>query len=193
MNVKTIALDKGKARELFDRYKAVPKCRKTPEDEAIQSALRQVGHGKIVLDIVSAFKQTGLNSNGLPQLAICRADFLSVRITLTNEGSAMFHQHRHGYHLNRYDVRLPLGTFEVGHGTDSWNARVAASPFIPAYLRPEHALKNYHLLWEAVWTADPPRDPYLLRKLHGSLYVVLAEWDLTEIEMAAMRGRVRMG
>jgi len=36
-----------------------------------------------------------------------------------------------------------------------------------------------------------PRDPYLLRRLgKGDLWLVVAAWDLTEVERAALQSRV---
>ncbi|TWT34974.1 hypothetical protein KOR42_53530 [Thalassoglobus neptunius] len=35
-------------------------------------------------------------------------------------------------------------------------------------------------------TMTPPGDPYLLKKISGEFYAVLAEWDLTELEKAVM-------
>jgi len=38
--------------------------------------------------------------------------------------------------------------------------------------------------------AAAPRDPMLLRRLGGDLWLVVAHWDLTEVERAAMATRV---
>lgn len=37
----------------------------------------------------------------------------------------------------------------------------------------------------------PPGDPLLLKHLAGTLYAVLAVWDLTELERAVFGGRMR--
>lgn len=64
-------------------------------------------------------------------------------------------------------------------------------PLIPVHLRPRHALDNYHVLWEAEWSRVVPRDPYLLRRIgNADLWLVLAAWDLTEVERAALATRV---
>lgn len=68
-------------------------------------------------------------------------------------------------------------------------------PMVPADVRPSGNLKYYFVLWEVEqWsdtslTAVPDRDPYLLQHLAGDLYIVVAEWDLTELERAIMTGR----
>jgi hypothetical protein len=48
----------------------------------------------------------------------------------------------------------------------------------------------YHVLWDAVWTPEPPIDPLLLKHCGGSLYAIVAAWDLTPLEQAVMRGRI---
>ncbi len=52
------------------------------------------------------------------------------------------------------------------------------------------------ILWEVKrWssqriTAEPDRDPLLLRQIGGDLYAIMAQWDLTELERLVMRGRI---
>lgn len=43
---------------------------------------------------------------------------------------------------------------------------------------------------EAQWRPVPPVDPFLLKHLGGTLYVVLAQWDLTPLEQAVLAGRL---
>lgn len=53
------------------------------------------------------------------------------------------------------------------------------------------------ILWEVERWADDPirsnpdRDPYLLRRVSDDMFEVLAEWDLTPLEMAIMQDRAR--
>ena len=62
---------------------------------------------------------------------------------------------------------------------------------MPIHLRPKRGLANYHVLWEAEWTPSPPRDPFLLRRIgKADLWLVVAQWDLTEVERAALATRV---
>jgi hypothetical protein len=39
------------------------------------------------------------------------------------------------------------------------------------------------------WTRVPPRDPALLRHIRGDLWVVLAVWDLTDLERLVLSQR----
>jgi hypothetical protein len=64
-------------------------------------------------------------------------------------------------------------------------------PLVPLPLRPKRALTNYHVLWEAEWRRAVPVDPLLLRRLgKGDLWLVVAQWDLTPVEVAALSTRV---
>jgi hypothetical protein len=62
-------------------------------------------------------------------------------------------------------------------------------PLIPAPLMPKISLAYFHILWGAVWKEVPPTDPYLLRHLGGTLFSIVAAWDLTAVERAAMSRR----
>jgi len=73
--------------------------------------------------------------------------------------------------------------------TTRWNHE-AAVPLIPVHLRPKAALSNYHILWEAEWTKRYPVDPYLLRRFGGDAWLVVAAWDLTDVERAVMGSRL---
>jgi hypothetical protein len=45
---------------------------------------------------------------------------------------------------------------------------------------------QYHILWEAEWRNRPSRDPFLLEKINGNMYRILAAWDITPVEAAAI-------
>ena len=76
---------------------------------------------------------------------------------------------------------------------DAWRSRgYAMVPMVPADVRPETGqLKDWFVLWEVEQWHDnrhtePPRDPFLLKHIGGTLYAILAEWDLTEVERSIM-------
>jgi hypothetical protein len=76
-------------------------------------------------------------------------------------------------------------------GNTSWRNAEAIVPIVPLGERPKRALANYHILWEAEWTKAVPIDPFLLRRIGKSdMWLVLAMWDLTEVERAALTARL---
>jgi len=60
-------------------------------------------------------------------------------------------------------------------------------PTIPFHLRPNGDAANYFILWEVEkWeeyrNAPAPGDPLLLERIAHPIYVVVAQWDLSELE-----------
>jgi hypothetical protein len=52
------------------------------------------------------------------------------------------------------------------------------------------ALRNYHILWEPDWELQPPPpDPFLLKRVSHDLYAIVAQWDLSPIELQVLGRR----
>lgn len=197
MDLATVTMEPEAAKLLYEEYLALG-SRTTAEDVAIKASYREIMRGHPLLDIEKAIPAGGHDELGRPLLAFARADEAEIvcrRSGLWIEGS---------HHSGIGDLSM------FPSGTSSWD-RVAASrhldliaaefdgwpvmpkdwwalvPTIPAALRPRGDLSRYHIIWEAEWMASSklrvaPRDPALLRHITGSLYAVLAVWDLTEVE-----------
>lgn len=93
-----------------------------------------------------------------------------------------------------------LKTDEDKVGARRWfkTTYATAVPEIPFHLRPNGDVSKYFILWEvAEWRGvyhppRAPRDPFLLERIAHPVYVVVAQWDLTELEqrlLEAFRGR----
>jgi hypothetical protein len=165
-------------------------------------------HGGKVVDVPESFKKIGLNADGDPKLAICRADAKVCWARKRDDGSIKFQAERLNYKVvkSNGDIVLPAKTFTwpIIEAPANWNPNVmvkqikrqeikAPVPIIPANLLGvvKHNLANYHILWEVeTWEPIPPKDPILLRQLTPNLFAVLATWDLTELERAIIRGRL---
>lgn len=189
MQVPTITMPADKAKEAYDQYRTAAKAGGTnKEDRAIMLGYKALASGKSILNLFDAFKVTGIGNDDRPRLAVARADLHHVyartywngRIVLSSRSD--FRRYR-GYWFQE----IPEGFLpRVERSADG----VAVVPLIPPSVRPSSGLENYQILWEAAWQ-DVPTDPFLLRKLDGSLYVILAVWDLTDLERAVLRGRLR--
>lgn len=188
MNVQTITMSKKDALEAFRAYRKAVRERHSAEDVALMRGYKALAKGRQVLDVHDTFQRAGVDARGRPRLAISRADLGRVEMYYYRDGSARFSRRR-GYHWQKgetfYRVLLPAGTLPANRASGDASAVV---PIIPPRFRPVHALRGYHVLWEAEWE-DVPRDPMLLKHLSGALYAVLAAWDLTELERAVLRGR----
>lgn len=145
------------------------------EENDMRAAYRAMSLGQRVIVMPSALKKAGFNEHGLPVLALAQAH----------------------WEWCQYDCHAGLSRFMDGAckieiqtgGRDVWRYQHRALvPPIPPRFRPEK-LYDYHVLWEAVWEKAPPDDPILLKKVSDSVYVVLAQWDITDVERAVLEGR----
>jgi hypothetical protein len=199
MNVNTIIIPKNEALAKLADYKALNQSQKTREDERLQSLYQAVSKGARVVNIASAFKQAGLNQKGQPKLAISRADWKTVhfhpRRCIINgdrsftpyynlEGAGLFTDTpRFVERAYQKSISVPGHTFSTDLTRSNLKSRV---PHIPPSIRPKIHLRNYHILFEVQNWEEYPVDPFLLRRIDGYLYVVEAEWELTELEASIL-------
>lgn len=200
MNVNTIEISKDEALMKLTQYKALNAKQKTFEDRRLQSLYQAVSKGNSrVINVTEAFRQTGLNDKGEPRLAIARADWKTVyfyperTFRWTQEGNRRTYnswqrvtgagsftdmpQFQEGAYSKT--IALPGETFPNGLVTKNLRSSV---PHIPPNIRPQIALSNFHILFEVENWKTYPVDPYLLRRIEGNLFVVVAEWELTDLE-----------
>jgi hypothetical protein len=151
------------------------------------SAYQKLAQGRLVIKALESIVSAGVNDKGLPKLAIARADATICHLSIHGNGAAAMAKARWSRRNNTTTFNFPTGTFNGA----VWKHAEAVVPIVPLHLRPKRAMQNYHVLFEADWTKAPPHDPFLLRRLgKGDLWVVLAMWDLTEVEKAALTARL---
>lgn len=186
MQVHPVKIDRGKARELYRTYQQ-HRERHTPADREIAAIYRRIAQGQTVIRAFDSIRAAGLNEEGLPRLALARADEKFCECRVQNEGTqgiATFEPRDYARSRNR---KFQVSGFA---GPVEWKKAEAIVPLIPVHLRPTFALSNYHILWEAEWSRIYPMDPYLLRRFGGDAWLVVAAWDLTEVERAVMAQRL---
>lgn len=192
MKVETLNVDRSKARELHALYHQHRKD-ETAMDAEIRQAYRLIGQGRMIIRALESIAAAGQKEDGTPKLAICNAAERRCRLLQRRDGSAiMFRDNRRP--INNTDktnvFRFPAGTFPymplAGQNDCGSRDRTAIVPMIPPHLRPRKAIESYHILWEAEWSRVVPVDPMLLRRLTGDMWLVVAAWDLTDVERAAM-------
>lgn len=202
MNATTLEMNRWDAKAKVREYAQAVK--NNPRDAACRAGLaafRALARGKRIVDVAQAIAQGGADAKGFPKLALARANWAECWFKACSAGDAT---------STRYDVffsrdRFPsIANWRVDGASGSklhlvppagaarLNLREKARarvPIIPPGLRPK-SLAHYSILFEAEWDHVEPVDPFLLQYLAGSLYVVLAAWDLTPIE-AAIFGATR--
>lgn len=193
METKHLIVDREEARELWRKYKSHQHY-SAPIDREIQRTYQLIAQGRVVIRALESIKEAGLNTQMLPNLAIVRADAAECWLRLATDGSARFSDLNEWSddRATRHHIHFPAGTFPgVKKSRGRSDAAKALVPIIPIHLRPRRGLANYHILFEAEWERVVPRDPYLLRRIgKGDMWLVVAAWDLTEIERAALATRL---
>jgi hypothetical protein len=189
MNVPLIEMPVEEAKAAFHEYRRAVWAQHREDDVALMRGYKALAKGQQVLDLENVMRTAGLDEQGRPRLAICRADSLHCWFEhsryISREGyrTVFASKERHA----RAGDRVVFAQDFFGRALTNRTFR-AIVPSIPPRFRPKIALSNFHILWEAEWQTVP-RDPILLRHLSGCLYAVLASWDLTELEMAVLKAR----
>jgi len=185
MKTEAITLDRAKARELYRAYKT-HRHYSEPMDDEIRRAYQLLAQGRLIIRAIDSVVKAGLDDDGHPKLALLRADKKEVRFQAWHDGSG--YMEAADYPSNRAGslrFKFPNGSFVKAKGGR------ALMPTIPVMHRPRRGLANYHVLWEAEWRPIPPRDPFLLRRIgKADMWLVVAMWDLTEVERAALAARI---
>jgi hypothetical protein len=204
MNVSTIEVDPEVAGQKYREYREIVKTRKAKEYNELRRTYRALEKGYKVIDIFKAFADTGVSAAGLPKLAIARADATKIIFVKQREGAGLFtrHEQRWGKHETASEVELPVGTFpDWKTQTDAqgnpmpWSIlderMITNVPIIPAHLMPADKLENYYILFDVKkWDRfASTKDPYLLQRINANTFIVMAEWDVTDVEAIVMRGR----
>jgi len=191
MQVQALKMKPGKAAELYRAYKS-HKAYQKPEDYEIMRTYQLIAQGKVVIQALESIRQAGLNAQGLPCLAIARADAEWCHLQINTRGGGCFSGKQYVRGNSRDKIEFPNGFFSnVPKEAHSFHRIRAAVPHIPPQHRPQRGIENYHILWEAEWDKVPPVDPYLLRRVgKGDMWLVVAAWDLTPVERAAMNTRI---
>jgi len=190
METERLTVNREEARELYHKYLS-HKHYAQPIDLEIQRIYDAIQKGKVVIQALASIAAAGLGKDGLPKLAIVCADAETCSLYLKGDGSARFsdRSYRPDHHRRRY-IDMPPGTFAATQARTyrNWEAQV---PLVPIYLRPKRGLANYHILFEAEWRPVPPKDPMLLRRIgRGDLWLCVAQWNLTPVEMAVLAERL---
>jgi hypothetical protein len=168
------------------------------EDEQLMAAYKAMALGQKVLNLNTVMLKAGAldrSKQFLPKLAIAKASWYECYFTCAGRVAR--------YCSNRWDahtkerVDIPVQAFPAEVTNCAWRSDQqfaeyparAIVPSIPSFLRPSGDLGEFCILWEADWQMAPV-DPLLLKHVHGPIYTVLAQWDLTSLERSILEGRL---
>jgi hypothetical protein len=214
MDINSITMDRYDARLKADNYRErLAKMKPSlgnadirAEYEAALKGFEALAKGTKLIDLDEVMANCPLDHKSRPKLAIARHDRKQVKFEWESFTSrARFHTdfERAGEAWNPLEsltVRVNMGREHTRRTADGRGAKVegyALVPMIPLDVRPKAGVpENAYILWEVEEWSDrrldvtPDTDPYLLKHITGSLYAVIAEWELTELEKSVMRGRI---
>jgi hypothetical protein len=186
METQNLVVERTEARALYRKYREHQHYAK-PIDWEIQRTYQLIAQGRVVIRAIDSIIKAGLNGQYLPRLALVRADATQCFWVPNTVGGGTFSMDRwtRGNAARSRRIQIPdnswPGTVPTGYRYE------ALVPLVPIHIRPKRGLENYHVLWEAEWTRQVPVDPMLLRRVgQADLWVVVAAWDLTEVERAAL-------
>jgi hypothetical protein len=180
------------------------------EDEQLAKAYHALAKGKTLINVPRALTTANLNpDNQLPNLAIAKADWKWCHLLNANRWGQKEGNHHiwfskessmYRFRKNATNGRIAFDrdVFPMELWDQDWRRRNnvdvlssgtrALVPTIPPHLRPDKP-EDFYILWEAVWEEEPPVDPILLSKVNDTMYAVVAEWDLTELEQQVLKSR----
>lgn len=196
MKIETLKENAFDARDKYNEYKTAYKATKDPLYGDLKRVYHAIKGGKQVIDIFQAIKVGGVRAGNEPNLAIAKAKDKTVICRYDQDGTVKYctrDDGRSDWKTLKADIALK-SCLPVWKGANSWDSKrlSAPVPIIPPRLRPINLTDDYYILWEVDhWSPLPSRDPYLLKRLSRTLFVVCAAWDLTDIEMAVMAGAVK--
>lgn len=198
MDTLSIGITRAEARGLYRDYKR-HLHHSDPIDRECMRAYQLLAQGRLVIRAIESVRNAGMRSDdGFPKLALCTATAKGVALVLRANGSATMLPTGHARMSNSRGIssvlfNWPAGSFPIGSAPNrwqTWNVE-AIVPQCPLHLRPQRGLQNYHVLFEAEWRRVPPTDPYLLRRIgKADLWLVVAQWELTDVEKGALQTRI---
>jgi hypothetical protein len=193
----TTLISPEEAAERLEQYQRQVKEERTAEDDAIRAGLRAAQRGLPVISLTAAVAAGGWFPNGLPRIAVVRADATECwvrpyhrRVSGVTElvfRDQRLDQGRARVGLHRVSVDVPAPKSMTNQ---AWDGHTIV-PSIPPQHRPNRRrLHRFHILWEVErWDPTPPVDPALIKHIRGDLWSVQAVWDLTPLERAVLTGR----
>lgn len=212
MDVETISMPKEAALEKLHAYKSklqrmkISKANAEAAEEykAAIKGYEALAKGTKLIDIQDVFENCPRGEDHRPKLAIIRADVKQVYFKWRNNSTVYEFSDADNRYRRSTSTRIVQSKANqfIEVGTENWNRYkdiegYALTPMIPLDVRPVRLdLKNHFILWEVEKWADvqikakPDVDPYLLKHLAGTLYAVIAEWELTELERSILKGRL---
>ena len=211
MEIEKIEMPKEKAKSEWKAYNVLIKTRHDKYLTDMKKCMYELKEGKALIDIYKVMEKAGVNKKYQPKLAIARAAWKEVYFVKKDSGRGFFGKQDNNWaNKSEGHIDLQSHTFmewprvhedRETHGNkntvkvETWqiaNETIKTKvPIIPVQLMPEGKLEDYYILWEAFEWEELPRkdDPLLLKRITENLFVILAAWDVTDLEQSIISAR----
>jgi len=201
MNLPTLKTDRYDASDKYHEYAAAAKQesgyfkQKNAWYKDLKKLYYQMKIGKKVVDVPAVMKMAGLHDNGTPKMAIaemtaphiiCRME-MTGRVTFThNDSSWNWKPQKRDIDIEHCFPTFPYGKYNANH------FRLQAPvPLVPPQFVPKTPMADLYILWEVEqWKMIAPIDPWLLKRITDSHFILLNGWNLTELERSVMNAHI---
>lgn len=195
MELETIHVNADEAHDKWKQYVKAYKKHPSQMNRDLAAIYREAKYGHKIIDIGVVMKKAGVrttNEIGLPwsvpNFAITHADSKKVHCTYNINGSVRYDNE----HYNKaYSIYLPQGLDTYTWSDDkTWRSKnlTTAVPKIPPGVWGGKITNKHYILWHVdKWAMEPSADPFLLKRITKTLFTLLAQWDLTALELAVMK------
>lgn len=171
-----------------ERYKAIQNP--SAQEKAVMAAHDALSQDRVLVDVAQTIK-AHTSAGDWPKITVGHLTDKFVWCRHFRNGQYELRNGRRGGHVfHEYHGDTPYS-----HMEHAWLQRRADVPKLPPELERtvDKSRSDLVLLWEPEWVAEehapiprPVLDPALLEHVSGSLYAVVAVWDLSPIEAAAL-------
>lgn len=180
----------------------------TAQERGVAAAYEAIQQGRQLIDlrqsVLLAWKTRDCQRsddelNGVPPVAVIDATLAGQTIVcaVTANQNVEYLVPKKGIFTKKFSMMFEaLRTGKWGSTAKTVREGRARAPHVPPYIVTRvGGLENKLLFWEAKWVYSerhpaPSRtaDPALLEHIAGDLYAVVATWELTPLEVAALGG-----
>src|SRR5262245_31838326 len=137
MQVTPITMEREEALKMYRKY-MTHRHWSRPVDAEIARIFKAISQGRVVIRAIESIRAAGVGNDGLPKLAIARADAKFIWLSRERDGIRMADTRWATSRLSatRYvDIDLPIKLMRDYRST---------VPSIPPDIRPKRGLQNYH-------------------------------------------------
>lgn len=189
MKLDTLTEVRHLAEEKYLEYRNAPKNNMSKLYKDASKLYYQIKKGRKIIEIAKVIKAGGLHENRHPKLAIAKATNKTIICHFYSSGDIKYLNGRSDWPRESVSDVIISNCFTAIENARAWDkiSLKAPVPLVPPKHLPQILTDDYYILWEVEeWKMVAPTDPYLLKRLTKNHFIVVAGWDLTEVEKSVM-------